>query len=90
MKEDMLRVLVRSLIKLGLKSPEMEREVDRFRRRPELFSCFAKSMRFNFAKYGFRMELQAPSPDEIDLDTIRYELRDRESNKILISTLCEV
>ena len=89
MKKETLQTLARSLIRIGLKTPEMLREIERFKRRPQLFSCFAKSIRFNFANFGFQMMLEAPTPDQIDLSSIKYELRDRESNKVLISTLCE-
>lgn len=88
MKESMLKVFGSSLVRLGLNSPEMNKEYVRFRKRPELYSCFCKDLKFNFGDYTFKMRVEAPNVEKINPQEIQYSIADRKSKKVLLSTFC--
>ena len=85
MKPEMLKVFARNLIKLGIDSDSFRKEVERYNKKKELFSCFVKLLEFDFAKYSVKLLFEADSPEKINIDEVKYEISDKESKKLLIS-----
>ena len=85
LRKDLLPVLAVSLIKVGLCSDEFKKEVKNFNR--ERFSYFRKTLLFNFANFGVRLLLQAPTPDKVNINQVKYEIIDRDTEELLITNM---
>ena len=87
LRKDLLPVLARSLVKVGLSSEEFKKEVSRYNRNRDLFSCFYKLIEFNFSNFAVKLLIQAPEPAKIRIENIKYEVSDRDTDEILISNI---
>ena len=84
LRKDLLPVLARSLVKVGLSSDEFRKEVSRYNKNKDLFSCFCKLHEFDFAGFSVKLLIQNEHPK---IEDVRYEITDRDTSEILISNI---
>lgn len=79
MRQDLLKVFAGNLVKLALESEEVKKEVKKSYSTPD--GRIRKIFKYNFANFVLKFIVDS------ETNSIKYELREKDSDEILISNL---
>ena len=83
MRQDLLKVFAGNLIKMALESDEVKKEVKKSYSTPD--GRIRKIFKYDFA--NFVLKFVVDSEANVNENSIKYELREKDSDEILISNL---
>ena len=83
MKQELMGILVKNLLKEGFKTQEFQKELERHRKHPGLYSCFCQRLNFAFANFKVDMLVEAKDLEAISIDNVRYKIVDTNTNEIV-------